>query len=175
MLLCTKPFDVLSQPPKPHFSMFIHTYISTHWYTHIQNHTDILQNCLKIRMFTQKFKKTCLLFNLIRCLKNNHLHFNVRNSSKAKKTSRKEKNSLMHSVRKLSCLSQFFNPVLCSFFHYSGCFLAFIHLSMDSRRNQWSSKNSISSTTMRGQNYHTWEFIFNTMFSFATQQTLLFY
>ena len=26
MLLCTKPFDVLSQPPKPHFSMFIYTY-----------------------------------------------------------------------------------------------------------------------------------------------------
>ena len=55
-------------------------------------------------MFTQKlFKKTCLLLNLIRCLKN-HLHFNVFEiHQKAKKTSRKEKNSLIgHSVRKLS-------------------------------------------------------------------------
>ena len=36
---------------------------------------------------------------------------------KAKKTSRKEKNSLIgHSVRKLSFKANFFNPVLCSFF-----------------------------------------------------------
>lgn len=110
MLLCTKPFDVLSQPPKPHFSMFIHTYISTHWYTHIQNHTDILQNCLKIRMFTQKFKKTCLLFNLIRCLKNNHLHFNVRNSSKAKKDFKKREKFLDAQCKKIVLFEPIFQP-----------------------------------------------------------------
>ena len=69
-------------------------------------------------MFTQKlFKKTCLLFNLIRCLKN-HLHFNVFEIyQKSKKDFKKREKFLdWAQCKKIVFKANFFNPVLCSFF-----------------------------------------------------------
>ena len=145
----------------------------THWYTHHKiAYWYTTSNCLKIRMFTQKlFKKTCLLFNLIRCLKN-HLHFNVFEIyQKSKKDFKKREKFLdWAQCKKIVFKANFFNPVLCSFFIILDVFSPlFIY--------QWTAGWEISDQNQPpwGQNYHTWEFIFNTMFSFATQQTLLFY
>ena len=55
-------------------------------------------------------KKTCLLFNLIRCLKNNHLHFNVRNSSKAKKDFKKREKFLDAQCKKIVLFEPIFQP-----------------------------------------------------------------
>ena len=170
MLLCTKPFDVLSQPPKPHFSMFIYTYtlIYTSQNRILIYYIKLLENQ---NVHTEIIQKTCLLFNLIRCLKN-HLHFNVFEIyQKSKKDFKKREKFLdWAQCKKIVYLANFFNPVLCSFFIILDVFSPlFIY--------QWTAGWEISDQNQPpwGQNYHTWEFIFNTMFSFATQQTLLFY